>query len=39
MPGGHGEFFGEAMSPRPDSKVPELAVVMMEEFLNAPSAK
>ncbi|HOZ86455.1 MAG TPA: alpha/beta hydrolase [Bacteroidia bacterium] len=39
LPGGHGEFFGEAMSPRPDSKVPELAVAMMEEFLNEPSAK
>jgi pimeloyl-ACP methyl ester carboxylesterase len=34
LPGGHGAFIGEAMSPNPNSKVPELAVAMFEEFLN-----
>lgn len=36
LPGGHGDFIGEAMSPHPDSKVPELTVSMIEEFLNQP---
>lgn len=31
--GGHGEFFGEAMSTRPNSRVPELFAAMVEEFL------
>ena len=31
--GGHGEFFGEAMSPHPESRVPELFAAMVEEFL------
>ena len=33
--GGHGEFFGEAMSPHPESRVPELFAAMVEEFLAA----
>ena len=31
--GGHGEFFGEAMSPHPESRVPELFAAMVDEFL------
>ena len=31
--GGHGEFFGEAMSSHPESRVPELFAAMVEEFL------
>jgi pimeloyl-ACP methyl ester carboxylesterase len=33
--GGHGEFFGEVMSPHPESRVPELFAAMVEEFLAA----
>ena len=36
FPGSHGDFMGEAMSPNPGSKVPELFVEMLEEFLAAP---
>ncbi|HET9004865.1 MAG TPA: alpha/beta hydrolase [Gemmatimonadaceae bacterium] len=36
--GGHGEFFGEAMSPHPESRVPELFAAMVEEFLAASGA-
>ena len=41
--GGHGEFFGEAMAPHPESRMPELFAVMVEEFLasrgtSAPAA-
>lgn len=35
--GGHGEFFGEAMSPHLESRVPELFAAMVEEFLAAPA--
>ena len=35
--GRHGEFFGEAMYPHPDSKVPELFVALVDEFLAAPA--
>jgi pimeloyl-ACP methyl ester carboxylesterase len=35
--GSHGEFLGEAMSPHPNSKVPQLFVAMLEEFLAAPA--
>jgi pimeloyl-ACP methyl ester carboxylesterase len=34
IPGNHGSFMGEAMSPDPDSKVPELFVALVNEFLN-----
>lgn len=37
--GGHGEFFGEAMSPHPESRVPELFAAMVEEFLAASEAR
>ena len=33
FPGGHGDFFGEAMAPNPESRVPELFAAMVEEFL------
>jgi pimeloyl-ACP methyl ester carboxylesterase len=39
--GGHGDFFGEAMAPRPDSRIPELFAAMVDEFLterDAPAA-
>ena len=35
LPGTHGSYMGEAMSPDPDSKVPGLFVAMVEEFLVA----
>jgi len=38
FPGGHGEFFGEAMAPNPESRVPELFAAMVDEFLAAPAA-
>jgi pimeloyl-ACP methyl ester carboxylesterase len=33
FPGRHGEFFGEAEYPRTDSRVPELFVALVDEFL------
>lgn len=36
FPGYHGEFMGELMAPNPDSKVPELFVAMVNEYLAAP---
>jgi len=33
MPGSHGAFMGEVMAPNPDSKVPELFVALINEFL------
>jgi pimeloyl-ACP methyl ester carboxylesterase len=36
LPGAHGDFMGEAMAPNPHSKVPELFVAMLNEFLAAP---
>lgn len=33
IPGNHGSFMGEAMSPDPNSKVPELFVALVDEFL------
>jgi pimeloyl-ACP methyl ester carboxylesterase len=36
LPGTHGSYMGEAMSPNPDSKVPELFAAMVDEFLAAP---
>jgi pimeloyl-ACP methyl ester carboxylesterase len=37
FPGRHGEFFGEAMYPDRDSKVPELFAAVVDEFLAAPA--
>jgi len=38
LPGTHGSYMGEAMSPDPGSKVPELFAAMIDEFLAAPIA-
>jgi pimeloyl-ACP methyl ester carboxylesterase len=35
IPGTHGSYMGEIMSPDPDSKVPELFVALVNEFLAA----
>jgi pimeloyl-ACP methyl ester carboxylesterase len=37
MPGGHGSYLGEAMSPDPNSRVPALFVEMVNEFLASPA--
>ena len=34
LPGNHGSFIGEGMAANDNSKIPELAVAMIEEFLN-----
>jgi pimeloyl-ACP methyl ester carboxylesterase len=34
LPGGHGDYIGEICSPTPQSKLPELTVEMIEEFLS-----
>lgn len=39
LPGTHGSYMGEAMSPDPNSKVPELFVAMLDEFLAAPATE
>ena len=36
FPANHGSYIGEIMSPNPDSKVPELFVVMLNEYLAEP---
>jgi pimeloyl-ACP methyl ester carboxylesterase len=33
LPGTHGSYMGEAFSPEPESKIPELFVAMVNEFL------
>ncbi|ASU32378.1 alpha/beta hydrolase [Mucilaginibacter xinganensis] len=33
LPGNHGSYMGEVMSPNPDSKMPDLFVAMVNEFL------
>jgi pimeloyl-ACP methyl ester carboxylesterase len=37
LPGRHGEFFGEAMYPPRDSKLPERFAAMVDEFLAEPA--
>lgn len=39
LPGTHGSYMGEAMSPDLNSKVPELFVAMLDEFLAAPATE
>ena len=39
LPGSHGSYMGEAMSPDPDSKIPELFVAMVNEFLASPEVE
>lgn len=36
LPGTHGSYMGEALSPDPRSKVPDLFVALVDEFLTAP---
>ena len=36
LPGTHGSYMGEAMAPDPNSKVPELFVALLDEYLSAP---
>jgi len=36
LPGGHGEYLGEAIMGRPGSRVPEGTATLVEEFLDAP---
>ena len=33
LPGTHGSYIGEAFNPKPESKIPDLFVVMVNEFL------
>jgi pimeloyl-ACP methyl ester carboxylesterase len=35
LPGTHGSYLGELLAPHPDSKVPDLFVAMVDEFLAA----
>lgn len=35
LPGNHGSYMGEAMSPDPGSRVPELFAALLEEFLTS----
>jgi pimeloyl-ACP methyl ester carboxylesterase len=37
LPGTHGSYMGEIMSPDPNSKVPELFAALLNEFLAEPS--
>lgn len=39
LPGTHGSYIGEAITPDTGSKVPELFVAMVNEFLTAPADK
>ena len=37
LPGGHGEYIGEVMAAKEGSKLPEMTVALIEEFLDEPS--
>jgi pimeloyl-ACP methyl ester carboxylesterase len=37
LPGGHGEYIGEICSTNKNSKIPELAITLIEEFLTGDS--
>ena len=39
LPGGHGAYIGEVTTGMEDSKIPDLTVSMIEEFLNEPMPK
>jgi pimeloyl-ACP methyl ester carboxylesterase len=39
LPGGHGAYIGEVTTGMEHSKIPELTVAMIEEFLNEPMPK
>ena len=36
LPGGHGEYLGEAIMGKPGSRAPEGTAALVEEFLAAP---
>lgn len=36
LPGGHGDYLGEAVATQADTRVPELTAGLIEEFLDAP---
>ncbi len=36
IPGNHGSYMGESMTPEPVGKVPQLFAALLEEFLSAP---
>ena len=39
LPGGHGEYFGEAFFPDNGSKMPEVFTALIEDFLAAPTPR
>lgn len=39
LPGGHGEYIGEIMTAKDGSKLPELTVTLIEEFLDSQPTK
>jgi len=39
LPGGHGEYLGDIMSPDKNSKIPSLVVALIEEFLDESEIK
>ena len=39
MPGSHGSFIGEVCTVMKGGKLPEMTVMMVEEFLNGPGKK
>jgi len=36
LPGGHGDYLGEAVATQGDTRHPELTAGLIEEFLDAP---
>jgi hypothetical protein len=36
LPGGHGKYIGEITAIKEGSKLPEMTVAMIEEFLDVP---
>jgi pimeloyl-ACP methyl ester carboxylesterase len=39
LPGGHGDYLGEAVMTQKDSRYPELTARLIEEFLDSPSSR
>jgi pimeloyl-ACP methyl ester carboxylesterase len=38
LPGGHGDYLGELIVAKPDSRYPELTAGLIEQFLDSPAA-
>jgi hypothetical protein len=36
LPGGHGEYLGELLTMKPESRTPELTAGIIEDFLGSP---